>query len=136
MFRFNPVSPDPIDQQDKTCQELENETPDNVLKNSWSGCTSKNNGILNNPAWKHLTSEEKDAKLTQMCCKSILKCNNPNNWLEQNNIDATCDPPTISPYPHFGNISFSTKDDNTSSYKNHNKNHNKNYMKDWWFGVL
>lgn len=72
-----------------------------TLHDSWNFCVSgleKNK----NPEWKDLDDKQKQQNQNDLCCKEILQCKNPNDWLKHKKINVTC--PSHNVYPHFGDI--------------------------------
>ena len=95
-------------QQNKTCDQLDKEwnkgiTPSS-LRNEWNNCTDS--PIKDkDPIWKKLNPYERQKNTNLLCCKEVLQCNNPNEWLKKNNIQFSCpDSGQPSPYPHFGDL--------------------------------
>ena len=90
-----------------TCDQLDkdwhNSTSPSSLYNEWNNCS--NSPIRDkDPLWNKLKAEEKQQKINLMCCKEVLQCANPNEWLETNNIQFRCPEEKPVPFPHFGDI--------------------------------
>jgi hypothetical protein len=88
---FDPSSQDPIKVQNTTCDTLNQQSSPPGLKEVWNRC-------VNDPS-----KENKDQSISQ-CCNSVMLCNNVNEWLQKNNIEATCLPHKSPLQPHFGDV--------------------------------
>ena len=98
MFGFPVPNQDPLDTP--TCEGLDKRWKGR-LKRSWNNC-STNNIITKDPEWKELSATQKQAKINTMCCEKVMQCSNPNEWLQNNNINVTCVGSSAPNQPHFG----------------------------------
>lgn len=95
-----------------TCDALNKEWISNnsatSLINEWMNCISGDNPIRKDPEWQKLSDRETDNKMDSYCCNLVMQCNNPNKWLHDNKINATCQLEKKPDEPHFGDIQLSS----------------------------
>jgi hypothetical protein len=87
-----------------SCNELNNrwEKETTTLKNQWRDCMGGTN-MKNDPENMGLSKEDLIKKENTFCCNEVMQCDKPNDWFQQNNINAMCVPNKIN-RPHFGDL--------------------------------
>ena len=96
-----------MDPQNKSCDQLDQQWQSGLmpssLLNEWKNCVNspdRDKNIL----WKDLPLQERQQKMNLECCELVMQCNNPNDWLQKNNINFACPVQKQPDYPHFGDL--------------------------------
>jgi len=102
----SPINPDPLIEQNRTCSVYNDykELKGDPLIKEWEDCITDKR-----PNGKNLnTLKKKQNFLLEGCCKKVLRCNNPNKWLDanwnDNDFGLNCPLPEKRNTPHFGDI--------------------------------